>query len=231
MATEKQHHFSRYICFKPRCLPDDVRYASKRDEFESTMHWEQEHCNLALCVYTTKSNSKGKKNALLLSTMGLSFGVTRDDGKLKPAIIKFYGFTKSGNDALDQKISKYSCESVSRHWLEHGSILFFSIDTIRWNALTLYVIKHGKTIRKTNAFDNRLDLIMSLVKPFIAERPTVGLEIGLRNKISIILGRNADEAVEADCDVEYPRYANESNCGIFVYSISLVWSKRKRNTY
>ena len=31
---------------------------------------------------------------------------------------------------------------------------FFLIDTIRWNALTLYVIKHGKTIHKTNAFDN-----------------------------------------------------------------------------
>lgn len=120
-------------------------------------------------------------------------------------------------------------------WVDVGwnmvQFFFFSIDTIRWNALTLYVIKHGKTIRKTNAFDNRLDLITSLVKPFIAERPTVGLEIGLRNKISIILGRNADEAVEADCDVEYPRYANESNCVIFVYSISLVWSKRKRNTY
>ena len=121
-------------------------------------------------------------------------------------------------------------QSVDIGW-NMVQFFFFSIDTIRWNALTLYVIKHGKTIRKTNAFDNRLDLIMSLVKPFIAERPTVGLEIGLRNKISIILGRNADEAVEADCDVEYPRYANESNCVIFVYSISLVWSKRKRNTY
>ena len=108
---------------------------------------------------------------------------------------------------------------------------FFSIDTIRWKALTLYVIKHGKTIRKTNAFDNGWDLVMSLVKPFIAERPTVGLEIGLRNKISIILGRNADEAVEAHGDVEYPRYSNKSSCVIFVYSISLVWSKRKRSTY
>ena len=103
MATEKQRHFSRYICFKPRCLPDEVKYASKRDEFESTMHWEQEHGNLALCVYATKSNSKGKKNALLLSTMRLFFGVTRDDGKLKPAIIKFYDFTKGGNDAWIRK--------------------------------------------------------------------------------------------------------------------------------
>lgn len=113
MATEKQRHFSRDICFKPRCLPDEVKYASKRDEFESTMHWEQEHGNLALCVYATKSNSKGKKNALLLSTMRLFFGVTRDDGNLKQAIIKFYDFTKGGNDALDQKISKYSCKSVT----------------------------------------------------------------------------------------------------------------------
>ena len=114
--------------------------------------------------------------------------------------------------------------------LDHGSLLFLT-DNIRCNTLTLYAINHGKTLDKTNAFNNGWDLAISLVKPFIAERPTVGLEIGLRNKISIILGRNADEAVEAHGDVEYPRYSNKSSCVIFVYSISLVWSKRKRSTY
>ena len=42
-------------------LPDEVKDASQQDEFESTIHWEQEHGNLALCAYTTKSKQKEKR--------------------------------------------------------------------------------------------------------------------------------------------------------------------------
>ena len=34
-------------------LPDEVKDAKNRDEFESSMYWEQEEGNLAFCVYTT----------------------------------------------------------------------------------------------------------------------------------------------------------------------------------
>lgn len=71
-------------------------------------------CGLFLCVYTTKSKSRGKKNVLVLSTMRPLLGVTRDDAKIKPAIIKLYGFTKGSTDIVDQKISKYSCKSISK---------------------------------------------------------------------------------------------------------------------
>ena len=84
--------------------------------------------------------------------------------------------------------------------MDHGSLLFL-VDAIRCNALIFYAIKHVKTPRKTNAFDNGWDLVISLVKSFIAERPTVGLRIGLQNKISIMLGGKADETVEADGNV------------------------------
>ena len=97
-------------------LPDKLKDASQRDELESTMHWEQEHGNLALCAYTTKSKSKGKKNVLLLSTMRPLFRVTCADRKRQPAIIKFYDFTKGGTDILDQKISKYSCQLLRQRW-------------------------------------------------------------------------------------------------------------------
>ena len=43
--------------------------------------------------------------------------VTHVDGKLKPAIIKLYDFTKEGTYIEDQKISKYSCKLVSNSWL------------------------------------------------------------------------------------------------------------------
>ena len=37
--------------------------------------------------------------------------------------------------------------------LDHGSLLFLT-DNIRCNTLTLYAINHGKTLDKTNAFNN-----------------------------------------------------------------------------
>ena len=66
-------------------LPDDLKNANQRGEFESTMHWEKIEGDLSLCTYTTKSKSKGKKNVLVLSTMRAMMGITRDDGKQKPA--------------------------------------------------------------------------------------------------------------------------------------------------
>ena len=96
-------------------LPDDLKNAKQLGEFESTMHWEKTKGD-SLCMYTTKYKSKGKKNVLALSTMRLLMGIIHDDGKQKPAIIKFYDFTKGGIDVMDQKTSKYSCKSLTHCW-------------------------------------------------------------------------------------------------------------------
>ena len=77
-------------------LPDELKNPKDRDEFQSTIHWEKDKGNIALCAYTTKSKSKGNKNVLILSTMRPLLGVTKDDGKCKPVVIKFYDFTKGG---------------------------------------------------------------------------------------------------------------------------------------
>ena len=37
-----------------------------------------------------------------MSTFDPILGITRDDGKAKPTIIKFYDHTKGGTDILDQ---------------------------------------------------------------------------------------------------------------------------------
>ena len=70
---------------------------------------------------------------------------------------------------------------------------------------------------------------ISLVKPFLAERPTVGLGIGLQNKISIMLRRNADETIEDN--VEYPRYGErKQRCDICLFNISGVEQNKKKDT-
>jgi len=206
-------------------LPDELKDAKQREEFESTIHWDKDTGNLALCAYTTKSKSKGKKNVLVLSTMRPLMGITRDDGKLKPAVIKFYDFTKGGTDIVDQKISKYSCKSVTNKWtMVH---FYFLLDTIRCNALTLYAIKHNKSLSQVNSFSNGWELVTSLVKPFIAARPTIGLNLNTRSKMSIILGRALEQNVPvAD---EHSRFGEtKQRCDICLYDISGDGQKNKK---
>jgi len=50
-------------------------------------------------VLTTKSS--GKRNVLLLSTVQPILGITKDDGKKKPAIYKLYDFTEGGTGVMD----------------------------------------------------------------------------------------------------------------------------------
>ena len=83
-------------------LPDEVKHAKNRDEFESSMYWEQEEGNLALCIYTTNSKSITPTRPLI--------EIIGDDGKQKSAIINFYDFTKGIRNVLNQKIPKYSCK-------------------------------------------------------------------------------------------------------------------------
>ena len=56
----------------------------------------QEKKDMALVTYTVKT-SKGKKNVVILTTKRPMLGKTKDDGKEKPAIFKYYDFTKGGN--------------------------------------------------------------------------------------------------------------------------------------
>ena len=83
-------------------LLDHLKKSKQRGQFESTMHWKKIEGDLSLCMYTPKYRSKEKKNVLVLSTMRPLMGITRDDEKQKPAIIKFYDFTKGGTYVRDQ---------------------------------------------------------------------------------------------------------------------------------
>lgn len=83
---------------------------------------------MALCGYTTNSKSKGKKNVLVLSTMRPLMGITKDDNRLKPAIIKLYDFTEGGTDVMDMKMGRYSSKAMTRRWtMVH---FYFILDSI-----------------------------------------------------------------------------------------------------
>ena len=68
-------------------------------------------------------------------------GVTKDDQKKKPALYKFYDFTKGGTDIVDQKMGSYTVKPKWRRWV----MVAFSylLDTIRVNrnGLNVSVLK------------------------------------------------------------------------------------------
>ena len=88
-----------------------------REIFIATCHFEKEKKNVCLKSYTVKTKSKGKKNDVVLSTSRLSHDKTIDDGKEKPQIIKFYGFTKGVTDIVNQLNDYYTTRSRSCRWV------------------------------------------------------------------------------------------------------------------
>ena len=92
----------------------------------------------------------------------------------------------------------------------------------------MYAIKHGKPHRKISAFDIGWDLVMSLVKPFIEIRRTVGLELVYVVKSLIFLGEISMRALKLKLQ-NILGLAKQSNDVIFVYSIFLDKVKRKRS--
>ena len=70
-------------------IPTELKNTSEREEFSVTCHYESVKKDLCLLSYTIKTKSTGKTNVLLLSTMRLLKGITRDDNQQKPGIYKF----------------------------------------------------------------------------------------------------------------------------------------------
>ena len=90
-----------------------------RDAPSTVIRWEKYEdtpsrgkVSKSLTSYVVKTAS-GKRNVLVLTTVVPIIGKTKDDGKQKPAIIKFYDYTKGGTDIVDQIMTKYSVKPKS----------------------------------------------------------------------------------------------------------------------
>jgi hypothetical protein len=85
-----------------RGVPQAVKTVDGRNNNSYKFFWEKNKGKFTLHSYVVQTKSKGKKNVLVLSTMAPLFGTTIDDGKDKPAILKFYDFSKGGTDIVEQ---------------------------------------------------------------------------------------------------------------------------------
>ena len=101
-------------------------------------------------------------------------GVTRDDGKRRPAIFKAYDFTKGETDIVDQKMSSLSCKAKSARWKMVA--FYYILDSACVNSTTLLALRNKQDPRKLISFDTGFELATALVRPHILRRPKNGIE-------------------------------------------------------
>ena len=177
-------------------IPDEIKATANR-EINSTYIFWSDNNDLALSSYVVKTKS-GLKNVLVLSTMRPMMGVTKDDGKVKPAIYKLYDFTKGGTDECDQRSEAYSVKPKSRKW----TMVAFSyiLDMSRINASTILSLNQGKDPRnsRVSSFDFGWELSKALCLPFITSRSTVGLTRSIQLKMELVTGKKIKTAVNEE---------------------------------
>ena len=142
----------------------EIKSLANRENLSTKVYWEKDGI-INITSYVVNTKSSGKRNILVLSTMPPIMGITKDDEKKKPAIIKLYDFTKGGTDIVDQKMSSYSVKPKSSKW----TICSFSyiLDVARVNATTVTFLnnKMSPKTQSNESFKIAWDLGMSLILP------------------------------------------------------------------
>ena len=162
-------------------IPPEMRDIKDRDLLSYELYWRDDgKCNLS--SYVVKTN-KGKRNVMVLSTVEPLLGVTKDENK-KPAIMKFYDFTKGGTDIIDQKMGTYTTKITSNRWTL--TAFCYLLDKIRVYSCTLCALANNKDPKSVNSFDYGTE--MALVRPYVDIRPMNGLQSSIQNKIELYTG-------------------------------------------
>ena len=173
-----------------RGIPTEIKTSDDREIFSYQFFWESMENKLMLHSYVVTTKNSSKRNVLLLSTAQPIFGVTKDDGKKKPAIYKLYDFTKGGTDVMDRRIGSYTCKAKSNRWTL--TAFAYMLDVCRVNASTVLALNENANPRNQDSHIFGMDLALSLIRPHIQRRSLAGLHISVKNKMSVVLGYDVE---------------------------------------
>ena len=172
-----------------KCIPTEMKGIAGRDDKSYEYYWDTKDEKISLHSYVVNTKSSGKKNVLALSSVPPIIGVTKDDSKQKPAILKFYDFSKGGTDVMDQRMGTYTTNSMSPRWIMTS--FSYVLDTIRVNAQTILALNTGINPRDGNSFKFGWDLAIELVTPYIKTRKALGSQSEkTRMKMQFILNES-----------------------------------------
>ena len=89
-------------------IPQQVFDTNDCEVLSKTCHFKKEKKDLCLTSYTVSSESKWKKDAVILAGTRSMHSASKDDRKSKPQIFKFYNFVKGDTEIIDQFGDYYS---------------------------------------------------------------------------------------------------------------------------
>ena len=98
----------------------------------------------------------------------LLIGVITEDNKRKPAIFKFYDYTKGRTDQDDYRLSANTVNTKSKRWTM--STFRYIMDTMRVNAQPILALNTGASPTSTNSIDFCWDLATTLAKSHMKHR-------------------------------------------------------------
>ena len=105
--------------------------------------------------------------------------------KTKKPFTRSYDFTKGGTDIVDQRMGFYTCKFKSRKW---PMVAFsYTVDIARVNSSTLFCLNGNKDSLKQSSFEFGMDIVCSLVGPFIQQRNQSHLGPSIKRKIAVVL--------------------------------------------
>ena len=107
--------------------------AEKKNSYQP--FWDKQIGKVSLHSYFVETKSKSEGKILVLSIFDPILGTT-EDKMSKPAIIKFYDYTKGGTDIVDQRIGNYTTKPKVKKWIL--VVFFYILDTTCINAQTIY---------------------------------------------------------------------------------------------
>ena len=131
------------------------------------------------------TQSKVKKNVVVLLTSSPLQSKTIDDGKEKSRIIKFYDFTKGGKDIVYHLNDHCTARSKSYCWVMVA--LSYMLYTARFNWKTVWCLKNDSDISSTSSYDFDWNLAKALALPHVQRQSLNDVAPSVQLKIKIFL--------------------------------------------
>ena len=212
-------------------IPDYLKDSKSKEPFHNEIYWLREGNDtgpMSLSSYTVKTKSKGKKNVLMLSTMDIPLGTTKDDNNNKMALYKLYDFSMGGTDTIDYRCARYSCKPKSRRWTMVAWC--YTLDMYRCNSQSIFALNTGKDPMSIDSLSFGLKIVDAWVKPFIASRNLRGLQAPIIKKMEYVLDKKLKVHIPS-ANHPFPRTSDkDGRCHLCIKDCEGEGHKKKKST-
>ena len=140
-----------------------------RSPYSTKIFTHAEHRQISILSYIGKKKEEPQDVLLLTTHPNPIYGVTKDDGKTKPALLKLYDFIKPGVCVVDNQKDNLTVKTTTNQWTMCA--LFYILDVGRVNAQTVRSLNNGLLHADLkNSFELTYELAKAMCVPLIFRR-------------------------------------------------------------